>query len=106
MKIVDQIQFNQFRSPTHGVLEFDQVLEKLLEYVGAEPNMQYELIIGTDSMPSGNEAEFVSAIVVHRKSRGGIYFWSKRHLTDLHNLRQRIFQEALHSLQLAQQLIE
>lgn len=98
--------FNDFKSPTHGQLDFDKVLEKLLEYVGSEPAMEYELIIGTDSMPAGSDAEFVSAIVVHRKNRGGIYFWSKRHETELHTLRQRIFQEALHSLKLAGQLIE
>jgi uncharacterized protein len=101
------ISFNEFRSPTHGVLDFDSVLNKLLEYVGSEPGLEYELIIGTDSMPMlGTEAEFVSAIVVHRKNRGGIYFWSKRHETSLHSLRQRIFQEALYSLKLAEQLIE
>lgn len=98
--------FNDFKSPTHGPLDFEKVVEKLLEYVGSEPALEYELIIGTDSMPAGKDAEFVSAIVVHRKSRGGIYFWSKRHETQLHTLRQRIFQEALHSLKLAEQLIE
>jgi len=99
--------FNDFRSPTHGALDFDSVLEKLLEYVGSEPGLEYELIIGTDSMPGPNaEAEFVSAIVVHRKNRGGIYFWSKRHEAKLHTLRDRIFQEALFSLRLAEQLIE
>ena len=98
--------FNDFKSPTHGPLDFDSVLEKLLEYMGTEPGLEYELIIGTDSMPSGEEAEFVSAIVVHRKNRGGIYFWSKRHEIHLHTLRQRIFQEAMHSLKLAEQLIE
>jgi uncharacterized protein len=106
MNKTSPIQFNDFRSPTHGPLDFDQVLVKLLEYVGNEPGLEYELIIGTDSMPTGKEAEFVSAIVVHRKSRGGIYFWSKRHETSLHTLRQRIFQEALYSLRLAEQLIE
>jgi|SRR3989338_9890767 len=106
MNKMNSLHFNDFRSPTHGQLDFDQVLEKLLEYVGNEPGLEYELIIGTDSMPTGIEAEFVSAIVVHRKSRGGIYFWSKRHETSLHTLRQRIFQEALFSLRLAEQLIE
>ena len=99
--------FDKFNSPTYGELDFDQVMVKLLEYAGTEPSSEYELIIGTDSMP-GREAsaEFVSAIVVHRKNSGGIYFWSKRHETSLHTLRQRIFQEALYSLKLAEQLIE
>jgi predicted RNase H-related nuclease YkuK (DUF458 family) len=85
MKQLEGINFDQFKSPTYGVLDFDSVLEKLLEYVGSEPSLEYELIIGTDSMPSGIEAEFVSAIVIHRKNRGGIYFWSKRHETNLHS---------------------
>ena len=103
----DPLYFNDFKSPTHGPLDFDQVLQKLLEYVGTEPGLEYELIIGTDSMPQALfSAEFVSAIVVHRKNRGGIYFWSKRHETSLHTLRQRIFQEAMYSLKLAEQLIE
>src|ERR1700752_2868172 len=98
--------FNEFKSPTHGPLDFHNTIEKLLEYIGKEPSVEYELIIGTDSMPAANaNAEFVSAIVVHRKNRGGIYFWSKRHETSMHTLRQRIFQEALHSLKLAEQVI-
>jgi predicted RNase H-related nuclease YkuK (DUF458 family) len=101
-----ELFFKEFRSPTYGQLDFDAVLEKLLDYMGVAPGLEYELIIGTDSMPTGEDAEFVSAIVVHRKNRGGIYFWSKRHETKLHTLRQRIFQEALHSLKLAEQLIE
>src|SRR4051812_33057528 len=99
-------EFTEFRSPTYGKLQFDQVLDKLLEYIQVEPGLKYDLIIGTDSMPSGTEAEFVSAIIVHRKNAGGIYFWAKRHETKLHTLRQRIFQEALYSLKLAEQLIE
>ncbi|MBX4204667.1 MAG: ribonuclease H-like YkuK family protein [Candidatus Doudnabacteria bacterium] len=104
--IMKDFNFNEFRSPTHGKLDFDGVLEKLLGYMGVAPGLEYELIIGTDSMPSGHEAEFVSAIVVHRKNKGGIYFWSKRHETSLHTLRDRIYQEALYSLRLAEQLIE
>ncbi|MBX4187519.1 MAG: ribonuclease H-like YkuK family protein [Candidatus Doudnabacteria bacterium] len=99
-------EFNQFNSQTHGQLTFDQACEKFLEYVGYEPNMEYELIIGTDSLlHSDHKAEFVSAIVIHRKRSGGIYFWSKRHETNMFSLRQRMFQEALLSLRLAEQVI-
>ena len=99
--------FNDFNSPSYGQMDFEKVLSKLLDYMGTEPGLEYELIIGTDSMPqAGAEAEFVSAIIVHRKNRGGIYFWSKRHQTKLHTLRERIFQEALFSLKLAEQLIQ
>jgi predicted RNase H-related nuclease YkuK (DUF458 family) len=103
----ESINFNQFRSPTHGPLDFDNTIKKLLEYIGVAPGLEYELIIGTDSLLGSNAtAEFVSAIVVHRKNQGGIYFWSKHTETQMHTLRQRIFEEALHSLKLAEQLIE
>lgn len=107
MEDLKELFFNEFRSPTFGPLNFDQVIEKLLNYISLEPGLEYELIIGTDSMlGSRHEAEFVSAIVVHRKHRGGIYFWAKRHEVAMHTLRQRIFEEALLSLHLAEQLIE
>lgn len=98
--------FSNFTSPTHGALTWGGVLEKLLSYVQMEPGLQYELIIGTDSILSNTTAEFVSAIVIHRKSKGGIYFWSKKTESKIHTLRQRIFEEALLSLRLAEQLIE
>lgn len=104
---MDSEYFDNFNSPTHGPLNFDQSVKKLIDYIKIAPGMEYELIIGTDSVLSGGfSAEFVSAIVVHRKRSGGIYFWSKRHGTHLNTLRQRIFQEALYSLKLAEQLIE
>jgi predicted RNase H-related nuclease YkuK (DUF458 family) len=102
-----QYEFNQFNSLTYGQLDFDQACQKLLDYVSIAPGMEYELIIGTDSLLyANNMAEFVSAIIVHRKRSGGIYFWTKKHETHMHSLRQRIFQEALESLRLAEQLIE
>lgn len=99
---------DEFRSQTYGTLNFDGVLDKLLEYMSVEPGLKYELIIGTDSLGDiqHKSAEFVSAIVVVRKTKGGIYFWSKRGQTHIHTLRQRIFQEALYSLKLAEALIE
>lgn len=103
----DPLEFRDFRSPTHGALDFDGVLNKLLNYIGNEPGLEYELIIGTDSIPlHRTSAEFVSAIVVHRKSSGGIYFWNKRVEASMHTLRQRIYEEALLSLKLAEQLIQ
>ncbi|HYC79508.1 MAG TPA: ribonuclease H-like YkuK family protein [Candidatus Binatia bacterium] len=99
--------FHQFNSQTYGQLSFDEVVNRMLEYMEVAPGMAYELIIGTDSLLySNHKAEFVSAIVVHRKRSGGIYFWSKRQETHMYDLRQRIFQEALLSLRLAEQLIE
>jgi uncharacterized protein len=99
--------FTQFNSQTYGNVSMGEMLDKLLAYVRAEPGLDCELIVGTDSLQyAAGKAEFVSAIVVHRTRNGGIYFWTKTHHTDMHVLQQRIFQEATYSLQLAQLLIE
>jgi uncharacterized protein len=107
MTTTNSLLFKNFRSPTYGELDFEKVMDKFLGYLSADPSLEYELIIGTDSVNcASHSAEFVSALVVHRKNSGGIYFWSKQHETDIYSLRQRIFEEALLSLRLAEQLIE
>ena len=99
--------FNDFQSQTYGSLDWEKMLDKLFAYVGSEPGLRYELIIGSDSMPAhSHTAEFVSAVVVHRHRSGGIYFWTKKSIGQIRTLRQRIFEEALLSLRLAEQLIE
>lgn len=98
--------FERFNSQTYGELTLDRTIKTILDYLGVEPGVEYDLIIGTDSLLyADHKAEFVSAIVVHRKRSGGIYFWTKHHETNMHSLRQRIFQEALMSLRLAEQVI-
>lgn len=101
------MHFDNFNSQTYGQLTFDQTIERVLGYVNDAPNANYELIIGTDSLLyAQNKAEFVSAIVVHRERSGGIYFWAKHQELHMHSLRQRIFEEALLSLRLAEKVIE
>lgn len=103
----DSINFEEFQSQTYGTLPISSVADRIMEYVSAAPGNEYELIIGSDSTLSQNHtADFVSAIVVHRKRAGGIYFWCKRKGGDIYTLRQRIFQEAFDSLRVAERLLE
>lgn len=84
----------------------NDVTERILGYFAAVPGAEYELIIGSDSVRGSNGyADFVSAVVIHRKRSGGIYFWTKKRTPGIHTLRQRIFQEALDSLGLAETII-
>ncbi|MGE5392895.1 MAG: ribonuclease H-like YkuK family protein [Candidatus Saccharibacteria bacterium] len=106
METHDSINFSDFHSPTYGQMDITEVVQKILTYVGEVEGAEYELIIGSDSTLGPNHnADFVSAIVVHRKRSGGIYFWTKRREGHIHSLRQRIFQEALDSLKVAEQLL-
>lgn len=96
-----------FHSPTHGRLYCEDVVLRLISYLKQNHNQKYKLIIGTDSeLENRFTADFVTAIVVHRIGRGGIYFWTRSHRNNIHSLRQRMWEEANQSLVMANFLIE
>ena len=75
-----------FNSPTHGQLSWRETLVKMLAFMGADPKASYEVIIGTDSEASAGQADFVSAVIVHKKGRGGGYFWGRGKLIKLFSI--------------------
>jgi len=95
-----------FQSPTYGALELPQIREKILQFLAADPKKQYQLVVGTDSQThNGEGVDFVTAIVVHRSGVGGIYFW-KRVVNKKHYvLRQRMYEEATMSLDMAETIL-
>lgn len=96
-----------FHSPTYGVLTLEAVREKVLKFMECDPDRKYQLVIGSDSQPkNGQGADFVTAIVVHRIGMGGIYFWKRIIEKKQMVLRHRIYQEAVLSLNCAQELLE
>lgn len=100
------IMCNLYHSPTNGDLTLLSVREKILEFISKFPNDKYQLVLGTDSHPrNGEGCDFVTAIVVHRIGKGGIYFW-KRLINDKKMvLRTRIYQEATLSLEAAEEFL-
>lgn len=95
----------EFISPTKGVLTFDQVFEEVIAYASEFPDDSYRLIVGTDSQIR-DETCFVTALIVHRKGKGGRYFYTRHYEDYAHSLRQRIFYEASLSLSVASLLTE
>lgn len=95
----------EFNSPSYGRLDWRKTLVKMVEFMGADTQGSYEVIIGTDSEAQNGTCDFVAALIVHKKGRGGIYFWSRLKRENLFSMRQRIWQEALISLDLAQELV-
>ncbi len=95
-----------FNSPTHGRLSWEESLAKMIAFMGADTKASYEVIIGTDSEAQNGTADFVSALIVHKKGRGGVYFWARQTIENLHSLKARIWQEALISLTLAEKLVK
>lgn len=94
-----------FTSPTYGRLDWEQALAKMVWFMGTDTNASYEVIIGTDSEATNGDADYVSALIVHKRGRGGIYFWNRQKVEKVYSLKQRIWQEALISLNLAEKLV-
>jgi len=98
-----------FVSPTKGRLTVDQMVTELVGFMNDEPDYFYRLVVGTDSR-SGKLAKsktlpFVSAVVIHRKGKGGRYFWQKNKVDKIGSLRDKIYTETLLSIQLAEKLV-
>lgn len=88
-------------------LTAEQVMGEVKTYMKVRPSSTYKITIGTDSsLLLDKNADFVTAIVVHRIGNGGRYFWRRGKLGTFHTLRDRIIQEVLLSLEIAQDVLE
>lgn len=96
----------EFFSPTSGQITLSGIVKRIAGFLCEDKEKQYQVIIGSDSQAHHGATELVAAIVVHRRGKGGIYFWSKRSKRNLKTLRQRIYEEALLSLEVAGQLLQ
>lgn len=97
---------NLFHSLTYGDLSLELVKEKISGFISAYPDEKYQIVIGSDSQPKNTEVDFVSAIVVHRVGSGAIYFWQREVKNKKYVLRERIYEEACLSLDLANRFVE
>jgi len=98
-----------FISPTQGKISLQQMVDGLFHFMSEEKDYFYDLVIGTDSKsgkPNGKDKiEFVTAVVIHRKGKGGRYFWQKNRVEKIASLREKIYMETLLSIQLAEKLV-
>lgn len=101
---------NSFISPSKGVLTTERMISDIAEFVDEEPASFYRLVIGTDSQErrvnGKNEVDYVTAIVIHRRGKGGRYFWRKEKKNGAKPvLRDKIYTETLMSLDVAQEIV-
>lgn len=95
-----------FNSPSYGQMGWEDVLSKVVWFMELDKAASYDVIIGTDSEAVNGSADFVSAVIVHKKGRGGVYFWGRQKVENLYSLKERIWHEATVSLTLAQNLVD
>ncbi len=97
---------DKFISPTKGALDFSDMVNHIIDYISSEKDKKYAVFIGTDSSVK-HHIEYVTAIAVHRVGYGGIFFYTRKHLIKTSiTLRERIYQETLLSVEIAQKLLE
>lgn len=91
-----------FHSQHLGIITLGQVLEEIAAFVGRKPDSFYKIIIGSDSQASGT-ASLVTAVTIWRVGNGAIHFWTKSEEKKFGSMRDRIWQEAIASITLAQE---
>ncbi|MGE4554820.1 MAG: ribonuclease H-like YkuK family protein [Candidatus Paceibacterota bacterium] len=95
----------KFYSPTGRFYTYSQLLKEIIDYIKDSPNFKYKIIIGTDSM-NRETTDFVSAIIIYRLYHGGRFFWKRINYNyKIKDLRKRIYEEAMLSLKLAQEIL-
>ena len=92
-----------FYSEHRGAMPLDGVMDAIAAFVKKEPARFYKIIIGTDSEAS-SPSSLVTAITIWRVGNGAIHFWTKSEERKFATLRDRIVQEAINSITLAQEM--
>src|SRR4030042_3632392 len=98
-----------FVSPSQGKINVEEMVDELVHFMGEGKDYFYDLVIGTDSKSgkpnSREEIGFVPAVLIHRKGKGGRYFWQKNKRKKVGSLRDKIYTETLLSIKLAEKLV-
>ncbi len=97
----------EFLNSSFGLrLTIQQVVQAIIDFMKLDPRRRYKITIGTDSeLLSTGQADFVTAVVVHRVGNGGRYFWRRFEFGKFHTLRDRIIHEVLVSLELGKAVL-
>jgi predicted RNase H-related nuclease YkuK (DUF458 family) len=98
-----------FENPSLGKLTLNQVSQKVAQFIQADPERFYRLVIGSDSqerrLNGKKELNLIGAVVVHRLGKGGRYFYQRQKRKQPHSLREKIYTETLFSLAIAEKLL-
>lgn len=76
----------------------------MARWVGARPDAEYELTVGTDSQ-NFDDTKMVEAVVLRMVGKGGIFFYHVDRVRRIDSLRVKIYEETRRSLELAGALI-
>lgn len=93
-----------FISPTWGKMTLTEVKNNIEQYLQADDQARYKVVIGTDSRTTKESTLFVTALIIHRVGKGARFFFRKVKNKPLLDLRYRIYRETELSLELTELL--
>ena len=76
MEVCDEVKIDKdtlLQSISRGTVTLEEAARYIAEYINDEPEAEYEIAVGTDSM-TYDVTKFALAIIVHRKNTGAIFF--------------------------------
>lgn len=105
--VYDYRNMPEFLLSSEGLrLTVGQVVREIVNFMRADLKRDYKIMIGTDSERlADNEADFVTAVVIHRVGNGGRYFWRRIEAGKFYTLRDRIIKEVMISLDVARGIL-
>lgn len=101
--MVDITTITNMISPTKGKMELSSIADDIISYIADEPELPYEITVGTDSQ-NFNYTKIVEVVSVHRGTKGGIFFYAIQRHRKIGNIREKIVTETACSLELAERL--
>jgi predicted RNase H-related nuclease YkuK (DUF458 family) len=95
-----------FKTARGEKLTKEKLIQAIQDFIIIDKKFLYKILVGTDSEYCNGKVDFVSVIVVHRVGNGARYFWRRQVVNAKFGLHERLWQEALLSLNIAQELLK
>jgi len=94
-----------FKTAQGQVMSVPDIAKRIFEFIMSDKTNSYEITVGTDSQ-NYDRTKMVEVIAVHRKGRGGTYFYNIEFVRRITNLKQKINEETSRSLLVANDLLD
>lgn len=91
-----------FSGTERAEMQIEDVVAQIKAFTQQDPLRFYKIIIGTDSRASSSSS-LITAVTIWRVGNGGIHFWTKTPEKKFASMRDRIWEEAIASITLAQE---
>lgn len=95
-----------FKRANGKTIKKGELLEEIEKFMLEDDDFEYKVLVGTDSEAYESRVEFITVIAIHRMGKGGRFFWKKEWQNKPFSLYERLWQEAIISLNTSQQLLK